>query len=59
MTNTERKPSLIFTGFSTAEGFASKTLATENSVAPGPIVRELIQNSLDAGQLAGQDQVRR
>ena len=58
MNNTEKKSSLVFTGFSTAEGFASKTLATENSVAPGPIIRELIQNSLDAGQLTGQDQVR-
>ena len=56
--DTEKKTSLTFTGFSTAEGFASKTLATENSVAPGPIIRELIQNSLDAGQLAGRDQVR-
>ena len=58
MTYAKEKSSLTFTGFSTAEGFASKTLATENSVAPGPIVRELIQNSLDAGQLAGRDQVR-
>lgn len=57
MTYIKERPSLTFTGFSTAEGFASKTLATENSVAPGPIVRELIQNSLDAGQLAGRDQV--
>ena len=58
MADIERKLSLTFTGFSTAEGFASKTLATENSVAPGPIIRELIQNSLDAGQLSGRDQTR-
>lgn len=58
MVDTNKAPSLIFTGFSTPEGFASKTLATENRVIPAPIVRELIQNSLDAGQLASCKQIR-
>ena len=50
--------SLQFTDFSSPEGFASKSLATENTVEPGPIVRELIQNSLDAGHLADRSQVK-
>lgn len=57
MMETSNFASLQFTGLSSPEGFASKSLATENTVSPGPIVRELIQNSLDAGQLAGREQV--
>lgn len=57
MMETNNLASLQFTGLSSPEGFASKSLATENTVEPGPIVRELIQNSLDAGQLAGREQV--
>lgn len=58
MTGTNSFASLQFTGLSSPEGFASKSLATENTVEPGPIVRELIQNSLDAGHLAGREQVK-
>lgn len=57
MMGTNNFASLQFTGLSSPEGFASKSLATENTVEPGPIVRELIQNSLDAGYLAGREQV--
>jgi len=43
--------------FSTPEGFGSKSVAAGNDVSPAPIVRELIQNSLDAGQLAGRSRI--
>lgn len=58
MMNSTNSASLRFTDFSSPEGFASKSLATENTVEPGPMVRELIQNSLDAGHMAGREQVK-
>ena len=45
-------PNLQFMPFSTAEGFSSKSVAGDDDAHPGPIVRELIQNALDAGRRA-------
>lgn len=44
---------LRFLPSSTPEGFASKAVSSDNDANPSVIVRELIQNSLDAGTPAG------
>ena len=54
----EKSPRLWFTSFSKPEGFGSHSISIGNDVSPAPIVRELIQNSLDAGQLAGRSEVK-
>ena len=40
---------LYFLPSGTPEGFASKAVSSDNDANPSVIVRELIQNSLDAG----------
>lgn len=48
---------LTFLRSGTPEGFASKAVSSDNDANPSVIVRELIQNSLDAGRLVGREQV--
>lgn len=48
---------LTFLPSGTPEGFASKAVSSDNDANPSVIVRELIQNSLDAGRLEGREQV--
>ena len=47
------KPDLIFSPSSTMEGFTSAGVQAFNDLNPAAIVRELIQNSLDAGREVG------
>ena len=49
---------LEFGQSSTIEGFASKAVSSDNDANPSVIVRELVQNSLDAARLAERDQVK-
>ena len=44
---------LKFLPSSTPEGFASKAVSSDNDANPSVVVRELIQNSLDAGYPSG------
>ena len=49
---------LEFGQSSTIEGFASKAVSSDNDANPSVIVRELVQNSLDAARLAEREQVK-
>ena len=49
----EGKAGLHFLPSGTPEGFASKAVSSDNDANPSVIVRELIQNSLDAGTPPG------
>lgn len=49
----EGKAGLRFLPSGTPEGFASKAVSSDNDANPSVIVRELIQNSLDAGTPPG------
>ena len=49
----DEKAGLRFLPSGTAEGFASKAVSSDNDANPSVIVRELIQNSLDAGTPPG------
>ena len=49
----DEQPSLRFLPSGTPEGFASKAVSSDNDANPSVIVRELIQNSLDAAAPPG------
>ena len=49
----DEQAGLRFLPSSTPEGFASKAVSSDNDANPSVIVRELIQNSLDAGTPPG------
>ena len=49
----DEQAGLRFLPSSTTEGFASKAVSSDNDANPSVIVRELIQNSLDAGTPPG------
>ena len=49
------KPNLIFSPSNTMEGFTVASVQGFNDLNPAAVVRELIQNSLDAGREAGRD----
>lgn len=54
--NNTRKPDLYFSSSGTNEGFTSAGVQGFNDLNPTAIVRELIQNSLDAAREAGSNQ---
>ena len=56
-TSNQRHASLQFLPSGSREGFVSQAVSTDNISNPSEIVRELIQNSLDAGNEAGRKQI--
>lgn len=55
MKNSADQGWLEFINSEAVEGFTAKAVAADNETNPDIIVRELIQNSLDAGRLAGRE----
>ncbi len=52
------RTSLKFLPSSSREGFVSQAVSSDNIANPSEIVRELIQNSMDAGNEAGRKQIK-